>query len=124
MRLAQWRSRYRLFEEIAKLIFAKFRRARGQINASKLSGFGPLPGIQQQKQPIRTPRNRVASAVSDEAHLPRVPAGHGRNKNILEEFFADRHIGDPFAVGRPDEWPIRTQWRPLEMRTRNAVFFL
>src|SRR6185369_16847923 len=99
---------WRLFaEQIAKLIFAKARRARNQIDTSELCALGALARIEKDVSAVRTPRNRVAENVGEITRRPIRAAINRHYVDVLKLVLSDRNERDPFSIRRPDKRPIR-----------------
>src|SRR5205085_10203060 len=87
--------------------------------------LGSLPRVEEYESPVRTPGDRVAAAVGDEADGLRLAvAVHARDEDVAEELLADGQVGYPAAVGRPDERAVGAERRSLQHARRDHALLL
>src|SRR6185436_5978451 len=63
-------------EKISKLVFAKPRRARNQIDPRELGRLSSLSGVEQNVGAVRAPRNCVVATVRHKSNLACFAAGN------------------------------------------------
>src|SRR6185503_1886902 len=88
-------SRWLFAEQIAKLIFAKTRRARNQIDTSELRALGALARIEEDISAVGTPRNRVAENVCEITRRSTRAAINGNDADILKLVLSHGNERDP-----------------------------